>query len=61
LQSCKGLQAESFGFLKKGFSSDVENPEGLIQCHAYTQKNAIVKNSSKCMMSLVGDCRAEAE
>jgi hypothetical protein len=38
LQNCKGLQAESFGFFKKGFGSDTEDPEGLIQCHAYHQK-----------------------
>ncbi len=46
---------------KKGFGSDTEDPEGLIQCHAYHQKNATVKNSSKSMMSVVGDCSAEAE
>ncbi len=39
----------------------MENPEGLIQCHAYHQKNATVKNSSKSMMSVVGDSSAEAE
>jgi hypothetical protein len=57
----KDFKLNPLDFFKKGFGSDMENPEGLIQCHAYHQKNATVKNSSKSMMSVVGDSSAEAE
>ncbi len=61
LQSCKGLQAESFGFFKKGFWFRYRKSWGFDPMPCLSQKNATVKNSSKSMMSVVGDCSAEAE
>jgi hypothetical protein len=34
----KDFKLNPLVFLKKDFGSDTENPEGLIQCHAYHKK-----------------------